>query len=312
VRPLKIQSTLLIGIGLTALASCGSGSGGSNQPSNTPASQTNSGQTYPNWVPHLTEHYDFTNTLTSCTRIETDSDGYILSTASSNPSTDIDRPVTCTDEDQNTTYTEFTYSTDRSQFSTLSQSNYSPYTECQNVALSAKNMPYQIVNYISGTGNFNCSPEDGLQFSLQLITLEDEIYETLTVSYGGAGPDGMWETDDDLIQARYVSTWTPDKLKKRTINYLSSGIDAEWNTDDDLIIGTVETFFKEDMIPDYTMTTSPGLDGQLDTVDDIITGYTVFTYENGDIKNHTAYASAGPDGVWETAEDNYKQYTIFY
>jgi hypothetical protein len=70
--------------------------------------------------------------------------------------------------------------------------------------------------------------------------------------------------------------------------------------------------FKEDMIPDYSITTYLGLDGVIDTDDDLITTYTVFTYENGAIKNHTAYGSPGIDGNWETTSDNYKLYTVFY
>jgi hypothetical protein len=119
-------------------------------------------------------------------------------------------------------------------------------------------------------------------------------------------------SDLDTIQARYVSTWTPDRLTKVTVNYLGPGTDNTWETGDDLITGIVETVFKSDMIPDHSYTRAPGADGLPNTGDDVVMGYTVYTYENGDIKSHSAYSSAGLDGDWETVADNTKQYTVFY
>lgn len=309
----KIQSIIILSASVLALAGCGSGGGsGAKKSNSSPASQTNADRTYPHWVPYLTEHYDTEGGITSCIRGNLDSDGYLLSATTSSPATDQNQPVQCSDDDQNTTFAEFTYNADRTEFSTMTQSTFAPYVDCQNVFISSEGMPNRIETYVSGSGNFTCSIQDGTLFSLQLITLESDLYETLTVSYAGSGPDNLWETEDDTIQARYVSTWSPDYLIKNTISYLGAGDDGVWGNEDDFISGAVETVFKEDMIPDHSVSTSPGLDGALDTQDDFITGYTVFTYENGEIKKHTSYGSAGADGIWETVEDNFKQYTVFY
>ena len=306
----KIKLTTIIGVTAVALSACGSGSSGT--PVEKDNRQTNSGKTYPHWVPYRTEYYGAEGELTSCIRGDIDSEGYLLSTMSSNPPTDAEQPLLCSDSDQNTNFSEYTFNNDRSEFETNSLSTYDPNTSCQKVTLSSKNMPSRIETFTSGTGNYSCSVQDGSLFSVQETTLENELYDTLTILYAGAGLDNEWGTDDDVIQARYDSTWTSDKLIKQTVNRLGAGTDSIWGTSDDYISSVVDMVFKEDMIPDYSITTYLGLDGVIDTDDDLITTYTVFTYENGAIKNHTAYGSPGIDGNWETTSDNYKLYTVFY
>lgn len=308
------QSKFILIMGVIALAGCGSGGGGGSGPTAASVSpnEANSGKTYPHWVPYLTEYYNPDGTLSSCIRGDLDSDGYLLSSTTSHPTQDENHPVECSDDDLNTTYSEFTFDADRNEFSTQTLSTFAPYVECQHVTLSAKSMPDRIETFVSGSGNYTCSIQDGRMFSLQLVTLEEDLYETLTISYGGPGSDNEWETADDTIQARYVSTWTPDRLTKVTVNYLGPGTDNTWETGDDLITGIVETVFKSDMIPDHSYTRAPGADGLPNTGDDVVMGYTVYTYENGDIKSHSAYSSAGLDGDWETVADNTKQYTVFY
>jgi len=308
---IKGKGACILVSSMIALTGCGSDNN-SEQPLNSQDNQTTETRTYPHWVPKLTEYYDSEGNLTSCIRAELDSDGFILTASTSYPSTDPDQPVQCNDDDQHIIDAEFIFNNERTVFSTMTQSNFSPSVACQQVMMSTKNMPNRIETYVSGTQNFSCSIQDGTLYSIQLFTLEDDLYEKLVVLYNNPGQDNEWETDDDVIQARFVSTWSTDRLLQKTTTYFGPGNDGIWGTTDDLVSGAFEMTFKEDMIPDFSISSSPGNDGILGTQDDLITGYTVFTYENGLIKNHTTYNSPGLDGIWDTLEDNGKQHTVFY
>lgn len=264
------------------------------------------------WNPKRIEWYNSDGTLAACQRNQLDADGYFQSAKHSHISLDENHPVECSDNDINRTYTEYTYSVDRSQFTTQTQSTYAPNVTCEKTVLSSLGVVVRSEVYVSSANNYSCSVQDGQLFSLQLTELEDNYYDTLITYYAGPGIDTLWETDDDIISGRFVSTWVDDRLTKTTLNYPLPGDDGVWETDDDLLSGSVETVYQADKAPDYSISRTPGLDGVPNTSDDLALQYTKYQYENGKIKSYTIYSSAGPDFDWEATEDNTKSMFVSY
>ncbi|MFK5950187.1 MAG: hypothetical protein QM500_15590 [Methylococcales bacterium] len=306
-----VKLLLVLSVSVTMLVGCGGGSDAPAQNSTGQSNPNNAGKKMPDWVPVRTNFFNVDGTLSSCIRISIDSDGFQLSSTASNPVSFGDS-VACTDDDKNTTFSEYTYDLSRSSFSTSSQSTFDPAAACQDVILSSKNVPTKITNYISGSNNFICSTSTGIQFSYQISTLDEDLYETLSVFYSGAGADATWETSDDAIQARFVSTWSADRLTKTTNIYMGAGTDSTWGTSDDVLMNTITFVFSQDLIPDHSFNVSPGADGIAGNDDDIVLSYALFNYTDGNIDSQTVYSSAGLDGVWETIDDNLKQLTVLY
>lgn len=295
---------------LVALNGCGSSDSGDSDDNQLTGQSVE--QTISLWAPVRMEQYMADGELFSCTTNTLDSDNYVMNSFSSTPSGDPDYTLQCNESDTHTTLTEFTYNTDRTHFTTLSQSSYDPSASCTSVTLSTKNIPIIIDTYLSASSNYVCSPDTGTLFTRQMNTLTNSLYIENSTIYNSPGQDSVWGTNDDIISIQYINNWSVDYLYQESLVYYGPGTDGIWNTADDLATSSVETFYLESMVPSHIISTSAGMDMVLGTNDDFITSYMIFTYEDGLVKDYTSYLSPGIDGLWETTEDNYKQFTVFY
>lgn len=120
--------------------------------------------------------------------------------------------------------------------------------------------------------------------------------------YNGPGPDGIWQTADDLISGYHDHAPTATDVIY-TI-YRNPGADQTWFTEDDDILYYDKPVLDSagNVIGTGTFTL-PGDDGIWFTADDFIGWLTTENITNNE-KRWVMYLSAGSDNNWLTLEDN--------
>ena len=303
---LKISNAALVTVlGMFVLSGCGSDSGDEDVITRGEWLPGDPSMMSMNWVPRYSEGYDGNGKVIYCTKTEIDSGGRLLSSLLSVESDN--EPLECSTRDEYHTYTEYTYNTDHTEIST-SDFSYDGSHSCTVSSLTSAGLAYRVASYNSESEHNTCSPESGVLSSLRVAVIEDDFFQIKEITYNSAGSDGQWETEDDRVMGQAVTEWSDDRLYSYTTYYSDAGDDNVWSTEDDVAQSTIETVFKEVLIPALKTFVVLGEDGDEDEIID----YTLFIYENETIKREEHYASAGADGLWETVEDNLKLRVVFY
>ena len=303
---LKISnSSLTIILGMFVLSGCGSDSGDEEIITRGEWLLGDPSAMSMNWVPRYSEGYDGNGKVIYCTKTDIDSEGRLLSSLLSVESDN--EPLECSTRDEYHTYTEYTYKTDNTEISS-SDSSYDGSHLCTVSSFTSVGLPYRVASYKSESEHSTCSSESDVLSSLRVAVIEDDFFQIKEVVYSGAGSDGQWGTEDDRVMGQTVTEWSDDRLYSYTTYYSDAGEDNVWSTEDDVAQSTIETVFKEILIPVLETFVVLGEDGDEDEIID----YTLFIYENEIIKKEEHYGSAGADGLWETVEDNLKSRVVFY
>jgi hypothetical protein len=130
------------------------------------------------------------------------------------------------------------------------------------------------------------------------------------IHYDGAGPDGVWFTEDDHMLNYFDISVDYSSKSRRAVYHMSAGPDGAWFTADDPVKSYEVYTYSEgkEMVVYY----GAGADGAWFTGDDSVSGYTVIKYNSdGSVSSIASYNSAGPDGTWFTADDVYTDYSTY-
>ena len=133
-----------------------------------------------------------------------------------------------------------------------------------------------------------------------------------------AGPDAVWATDDDTVDARPTSEFcgtrtyvTDARFVSNTIT--SEGPDGEPFTDDDSY-GFLRLLEYDDggRLVFESEPNGPGDDGVWNTADDDLEYYSTQTFDrSGNPTAQTEYSGPGPDGQWYTDDDVVEEYAWY-
>ena len=124
-----------------------------------------------------------------------------------------------------------------------------------------------------------------------------------TRAYSSPGADNLWQTADDVVAGRFLTTWGPDGQLLDEVSY-DPGPDTRLGTADDVPGGlTRHRWDAEVREVAFANLQGPGLDGAWQTDDDeVSTWYTIAL--QGDLPAQTVqHVGPGADGVWRTADD---------
>ena len=150
------------------------------------------------------------------------------------------------------------------------------------------------LNVSAGTDGVFGTPDD--VYSLTKYDHESKRQ----ISSNNPGPDGAWETADD-IPTGYVDYVIEADTIQKAVTYNAFGADTQWFTSDDTISGCEVRQFSDGKMRNINY--SPGADLKCFTSDDTITSYQdYFVDALGRLTGQTSYG-AGTDGVFLTADD---------
>lgn len=140
--------------------------------------------------------------------------------------------------------------------------------------------------------------------SVQLVDAANQI--TRETQYTSAGPDGQWETPDDVIVSD-LRTSPVDGDAVWSISYDGPGPDGTWGNSDDH--ATAAFWAKRDAsgkpIEERT-SNGAGPDGVFATADDPVERRHTYSYADGQTLPKLVdleFLGPGPDGAWGTADD---------
>lgn len=117
-----------------------------------------------------------------------------------------------------------------------------------------------------------------------------------SVTYSGAGPDGIWGNEDDVMQG-YMKILPSQGILAPLHNTVDPAIDIY---DSMPRVGTMIAY------------SNPGPDGQWFSSDDVESTYYVITQanDNGQTISRLCPYNAGPDGILHTADDVFSSYEV--
>lgn len=137
---------------------------------------------------------------------------------------------------------------------------------------------------------------------LQRLAYDSQGRQTESTSTDAAGPDGMWGTADDRISNHFTYTVTGGGV--RYTPFSGPGNDGVWKTPDDRTSFYYEYTYNTQGAVQKFARTNAGPDQLAKTSDDVVTYYEEYTLDPSGIVLSTRYRNnAGPDAVWFTADD---------
>lgn len=144
----------------------------------------------------------------------------------------------------------------------------------------------------------------GTQGPYSIITLDEYGNAVAVDQFGDAGPDGLFDTADDVETLAGRNELTAPHQVDRMATSNDPGTDTEWGTDDDNYIGVTTYLYDGDGLLDEQYDyVGPGPDGIWSTADDEVVIFRERTYTpEGYVLTEDIYV-AGPDGLAWTADD---------
>ena len=138
-------------------------------------------------------------------------------------------------------------------------------------------------------------------YQAQIDTVDTSGAPTGFYLSNNAGPDGLWNTPDDVIFGGYfVDTYTTDGQLATDTGY-GAGTDQLWHTaDDDPTPGKIRTF-----LPNGALATDDSINVTAPNSSDFHREvFTTYVYAaDGTLKATLSAIDKGADGVWGTADD---------
>lgn len=135
--------------------------------------------------------------------------------------------------------------------------------------------------------------------------------QTRVTHFSAKGPDGIWRTDDDLIDSYHTSSYDSEGRFTEGVSGYGAGLDKQWFTEDD----EAQNYFayrydKWGNVIQEAVYLNTGADQLILTEDDPLTYYQTYTYDgSGKLTQSVRYNNAGKDGKWFTGDDNIATYT---
>ena len=147
----------------------------------------------------------------------------------------------------------------------------------------------------------------GCPLGYQIIVIDGEGNRGQVVTYKYSGADGVWFTDDDVVDSYTLVSTDLSIPQTVTAVYDDEGSDGIWFTEDDVVDTHIQQLLGDNYQPLYSATYNlAGSDSSWFTSDDNVSGYGYYGYNDNDndelviIANH---GGAGIDGEWFTGDD---------
>ncbi len=195
------------------------------------------------------------------------------------------------------------------------------------IAFTADDFPgcpqgYQIV-VIDGEGNrgqvvtYKYSGPDGLWFtnddivnSYVTVTTDVNIPQTATAVYDGEGADGIWFTNDDVVDSHSQQLLGDNYQPLYSASYNLAGSDTDWFTADDNVSGYGYYGYNDDgdllIVANHN---GIGFDGEWFTGDDFVSAQVSLTDDNGNVIISAQMSSMGADGKWLSGDEQLYGYS---
>ncbi|MEK9712001.1 MAG: carboxypeptidase-like regulatory domain-containing protein [Thalassolituus sp.] len=152
---------------------------------------------------------------------------------------------------------------------------------------------------------FTADDYPGCAQGYQVVVLDGEGNRGQVVIYKYSGPDGLWFTNDDLVNS-YVTVTTDLSIPQTvTAVYDGEGTDGLWFTEDDVVDSHIQQLLGDNYQPLYSANYNlAGSDSTWFTADDYVSGYGYYGYNDaGDLLIVANHNGMGFDGEWFTSDD---------
>jgi len=143
-------------------------------------------------------------------------------------------------------------------------------------------------------------------------TLNTAANPILCAYYANPGLDGVWFTNDDVVQNHEIYSYDISGNLVRMSVYEKPGLDGNWFSADDPVLSySAYSYDAQGRIIRIVTYYGPGADGVWFTADDAVGYYEAYEYDaKSRLSRVIRYNGPGTDGLWFSAADEVAEYEV--